>query len=97
MDTLRLGTDEHPLFTIFEVKKEQCVNFLDLFHYVHKHGRHTVNRKGQGLYEMRNVTLVLEPEASPYCFGRYPSTFPVFAIKREIRAAKSPFCVRFLA
>ena len=73
MDTLRLGTDEHPLFTIFEVKKEQCVNFLDLFHYVHKHGRHTVNRKGQGLYEMRNVTLVLDPEASPYCFGRYPS------------------------
>lgn len=73
MDTLRLGTDEHPLFTFFEVKKEQCVNFLDLFHYVHKHGRHTVNRKGQGLYEMRNVTLVLDPEASPYCFGRYPS------------------------
>jgi len=54
-------------------KKEQCVNFLDLFYYVHKHGRHTVNRKGQGLYEMRNVTLVLDPEASPYCFGRYPS------------------------
>lgn len=73
MDTLRLGTDEHPLFTIFEVKKEQCVNFLDLFYYIHKHGRHTVNRKGQGLYEMRNVTLVLDPEASTYCLGRYPS------------------------
>lgn len=73
MDTLRLGTDEHPLFTVFEIKKEQCVNFLDLFHYVHKHGRHTVNRKGQGLYEMRNVTLVLDPEASTYCLGRYPS------------------------
>lgn len=73
MDTLRLGTDEHPLFTIFEVKKEQCVPFLDIFYYIHKNGRHTVNRKGQGLYEMRNVTLVLDPEASTYCLGRYPS------------------------
>lgn len=47
--------------------------FLDIFYYIHKNGRHTVNRKGQGLYEMRNVTLVLDPEASTYCLGRYPS------------------------
>lgn len=73
MDTLRLGTDEHPLFTTFNVKKGQCVPFLDIFYYIHKNGRHTVNRKGQGLYEMRNVTLVLDPEASTYCLGRYPS------------------------
>ena len=73
MDTLRLGTDEHPLFTTFNVKKGQCVPFLYIFYYIHKNGRHTVNRKGQGLYEMRNVTLVLDPEASTYCLGRYPS------------------------
>ena len=73
MDTLRLGTDEHPLFTTFNVKKGQCVPFLDIFYCIHKNGRHTVNRKGQGLYEMRNVTLVLDPEASTYCLGRYPS------------------------
>lgn len=73
MDTLRLGTNEYPVFTTFNVKKGQCVPFLDIFYYIHKNGRHTVNRKGQGLYEMRNVTLVLDPEASTYCLGRYPS------------------------
>lgn len=73
MDTLRLGTNEYPVFTTFNVNKGQCVPFLDIFYYIHKNGRHTVNRKGQGLYEMRNVTLVLDPEASTYCLGRYPS------------------------
>lgn len=73
MDTPQLGTNEHPVFTTFNVKKGQCVPFLDIFYYIHKNGRHTVNRKGQGLYEMRNVTLVLDPEASTYCLGRYPS------------------------
>lgn len=73
MDTPQLGTNEYPVFTTFNVKKGQCVPFLDIFYYIHKNGRHTVNRKGQGLYEMRNVTLVLDPEASTYCLGRYPS------------------------
>lgn len=73
MDTPQLGTNEYPMFTTFNVKKGQCVPFLDIFYYIHKNGRHTVNRKGQGLYEMRNVTLVLDPEASTYCLGRYPS------------------------
>lgn len=73
MDTPQLGTNEYPVFTTFNVKKRQCVPFLDIFYYIHKNGRHTVNRKGQGLYEMRNVTLVLDPEASTYCLGRYPS------------------------
>lgn len=73
MDTPQLGTNEYPVFTTFNVKKGQCVPFLDIFYYIHKHGRRTVNRKGQGLYEMRNVTLVLDPEASTYCLGRYPS------------------------
>lgn len=73
MDTPQLGTNEYPVFTTFNVKKGQCVPFLDIFYYIHKNGRHTVNRKSQGLYEMRNVTLVLDPEASTYCLGRYPS------------------------
>ena len=73
MDTPQLGTNEYPVFTTFNVKKGQCVPFLDIFYYIHKNGRRTVNRKGQGLYEMRNVTLVLDPEASTYCLGRYPS------------------------
>lgn len=73
MDTPQLGTNEYPVFTTFNVKKGQCVPFLDIFYYIHKNGWHTVNRKGQGLYEMRNVTLVLDPEASTYCLGRYPS------------------------
>ena len=73
MDTPQLGTNEYPVFTTFNVKKGQCVPFLDIFYYIHKNGRNTVNRKGQGLYEMRNVTLVLDPEASTYCLGRYPS------------------------
>lgn len=73
MDTPQLGTNEYPVFTTFNVKKGQCVPFLDIFYYIHKNGRHTVNRKGQGLYEMRNVTLVLDPEASTYCLGRCPS------------------------
>lgn len=73
MDTPQLGTNEYPVFTTFNVKKGQCVPFLDIFYCIHKNGRHTVNRKGQGLYEMRNVTLVLDPEASTYCLGRYPS------------------------
>lgn len=73
MDTPQLGTNEYPVFTTFNVKKGQRVPFLDIFYYIHKNGRHTVNRKGQGLYEMRNVTLVLDPEASTYCLGRYPS------------------------
>lgn len=73
MDTPQLGTNEYPVFTTFNVKKGQCVPFLDIFYYIHKNGRHTVNRKGQGLYEMRNVTLVLDPEASTYCLGRYHS------------------------
>lgn len=73
MDTPQLGTNEYPVFATFNVKKGQCVPFLDIFYYIHKNGRHTVNRKGQGLYEMRNVTLVLDPEASTYCLGRYPS------------------------
>lgn len=73
MDTPQLGTNEYPVFTTFNVKKGQCVPFLDIFYYIHKNGRHTVNRKGQGLYEMRNVTLVLDPEASTYCLGRYTS------------------------
>lgn len=73
MDTPQLGTNEYPVFTTFNVKKGQCVPFLDIFYYIHKNGQHTVNRKGQGLYEMRNVTLVLDPEASTYCLGRYPS------------------------
>lgn len=73
MDTPQLGTNEYPVFTTFNVKKGQCVPFLDIFYYIHKNGRHTVNRKGQGLYEMRNVTLVLDPEASTYCLGRNPS------------------------
>lgn len=73
MDTPQLGTNEYPVFTTFNVKKGQCVPFLDIFYCIHKNGRHTVNRKGQGLYEMRNVTLVLDPEASTYCLGRNPS------------------------
>lgn len=73
MGTPQLGTNEYPMFTTFNVKKGQCVPFLDIFYYIHKSGRHTVNRKGQGLYEMRNVTMVLDPEASTYCLGRYPS------------------------
>lgn len=73
MDTPQLGTNEYPVFTTFNVKKGQCVPFLDIFYYIHKNGQRTVNRKGQGLYEMRNVTLVLDPEASTYCLGRYPS------------------------
>lgn len=73
MDTPQLGTNEYPVFTTFNVKKGQCVPFLDIFYYIHKNGRRIVNRKGQGLYEMRNVTLVLDPEASTYCLGRYPS------------------------
>lgn len=73
MDTPQLGTNEYPVFTTFNVKKGQCVPFLDIFYYIYKNGRHTVNRKGQGLYEMRNVTLVLDPEAFTYCLGRYPS------------------------
>ena len=73
MDTPQLGANEYPVFTTFNVKKGQCVPFLDIFYYIHKNGRDTVNRKGQGLYEMRNVTLVLDPEASTYCLGRYPS------------------------
>lgn len=73
MDTPQLGTNEYPVFTTFNVKKGQCVPFLDIFYCIHKNGRHTVNRKGQGLYEMRNVTLVLDPEASTYCLERYPS------------------------
>lgn len=75
MDTLQLGLNLNTasVFTAIEVEAGNNVPFADIFNFIVANGRKTVNRKGESLYEMRNVALVLDPEAFPYCFGRYPS------------------------
>lgn len=73
MDILQLGDEKNALFTGFVVPANYSVRYTDIVNYVRKQGTISVNRKSQQIYEVHNAVLILDPEAIPYCLGRFPS------------------------